>query len=460
MTPATPFSKTRVWIRIVLAALVFLAAVVFFWPKGEKTPPLETFHAENRTLVKTVLTTGRVVPNFEVEIKGKASGKIIRLPFDVSDPVHEGDLLVELDPIDESRSVSQAAASLSGLQNRVGQSRLNLQVARQTLSTDLARAQADLTAARAKAGEDEARARRLQALVDKRYISQEEYETGMSQATQSGSALANAQTRLKELQTQKVALEAQAKDVSIAAADARAQSVALASSQQRLSETRILAPISGVVTTRSGQIGQIVASGINNVSGGTAIMTIADLSRIFVLASVDESDIGQVRLRQHVSITVDAFPGETFQGAVTRISPKGVEESNVVTFEVQIEITGANKTLLKPEMTANAEILIERRKDVLSVPVDAIVTRNGKTFVTTLNARNKPSLVPVVTGLNDGAHIEIISGITEQTTLVENVDDGQPDSKWRKDRNGKPGPSDATKRQQGQRMMMRSMGRR
>jgi HlyD family secretion protein len=80
---------------------------------------------------------------------------------------------------------------------------------------------------------------------------------------------------------------------------------------------------------------------------------ISDLSRVFVLAAVDESDIGQVRPGQRVKVTVDAFRNREFAGEVARIAPRGVNVSNVVTFEVKLEVTARDKDLLRPEMTAN-----------------------------------------------------------------------------------------------------------
>lgn len=449
-----PSPKTLL-IALVTGALALVAILGF---SGQSNPkdkaPLQTVSVTRGDIVKSVATTGRVVPNFEVEIKGKASGKIIQLPYDVSDTVKEGELLVRLDPIDESRQVSQASASLAGVESRMVQTRLNLQVAQQNLATNIARARADLHAAEMRAREAEAKKVRLEELIKSRYISQEEYETGLADAAQGQSALENARVRLQELQTQEIALKAQAQDLNIAAAEAQGQRVALASSQQRLSETQIYAPISGVITSRQGQIGQIVSSGISNVSGGTTIMTLADLSRIFVLASVDESDIGQVHENQPVTITVDAYPGKTFAGKVLRISPKGVEESNVVTFEVKIEVLDPNNQLLKPEMTANVEILIDRKENVLTLPLEAIITHNDQSFVRVLDTSSqKPKRIRVTTGLTNGSKVEIIRGLKAGDKVL--IGQKEMRSRWRKDGQGGGGQGGNMR---GQRMMMRSFG--
>jgi HlyD family secretion protein len=462
---ARPKRAPTQWVVWALVAVVLLVGVVVTLQRrnssagADNAPELQTASVSRGRLTQSVSATGRVVPNFEVEIKGKASGKIIKLPFDVSDTVRAGDLLVELDPLDESRSVSQANATLVVLEERIQQSRLNFQVAQQNMATNLDRAQADLLAAQSKAQDAATKRKRLEALVANRYISQDEYETGVLAAVQADAALVNAKVRLQELKTQDVSLKAQAQDVAIARAEAQGQAVALAASQQRLSETRILAPISGVITSRAGQIGQIVSSGISNVGGGTAIMTVADLSRIFILASVDESDIGLVRLNQPVHITVDAFPAKTFTGQVIRIAPKGVEEANVVTFEVKIEVSGADKALLKPEMTANIEIMVDHRDKALLVPSESVITRNGRTYVQ-VPARSALSKgeaatreTAVTLGISNGTDTEVLSGLQVGDRVV--VGQKSVQSQWKKD--GSASGKGAKKAQQGQMMMMRGM---
>lgn len=177
--------KNLAWILLGLVILLLLA-----WWAWAATHPRETNVNITTTQVtrgdisRVVAATGKVVANFEVEIKAKGSGKILQMPYDVGDFVQKGALLVQLDPIDESRVVSQAQANLHGLQSRADQSRVNLQVAQRTLSTDIARAKADLAAAQTKYTDAQAKAARLQTLASQRYISQEEAETGTTTAAQ------------------------------------------------------------------------------------------------------------------------------------------------------------------------------------------------------------------------------------------------------------------------------------
>ena len=148
---------------------------------------------------------------------------------------------------------------------------------------------------------------------------------------------------------------------------------------------------------------------------------------MFVLAAVDESDIGQVLVGQRVKVTVDAYPGKRFDGSVVRISPRGVNVSNVVTFEVKVEVTAPEKALLRPEMTANVEILVAEKADVLLAPSDAIVRKGGKATVTVKKADGATEAREVRTGISDGRRTEILSGLAAGETVV--VSNGA-DSKW------------------------------
>jgi len=169
-------------------------------------------------------------------------------------------------------------------------------------------------------------------------------------------------------------------------------------------------------------MGTIISSAISNVGGGTSVMTLSDLSHIFVLASVDESQIGGVKKGQTVDITADAYPGKHFTGKVVRIATQGVNTSNVVTFEVKIEVTDDNKDLLKPQMTANVQIIEASKKDAVTVPILAVVRKQHKTFVTLVKPDNALEDREVELGIDDGENQEIVSGLAagEQVLVHKN----------------------------------------
>ena len=420
---------------VVVAVLALLGAGAYFvwWrPRQESVaaPPPVTAVAQRGTLRLTVPSTGRVVSNLDVDIKCKASGAIIELPFDVGDAVKKDELLVKLDPVDEQRVLKQAEVALEASQAKLAVARQNLIVAERTLETDRQRAEAALRSAEAAARDARAKADRVKDLLAADLASQEEYDTAETLATQGAAELATAKARIAELQTQFLALELHRQEVKLAEAQVEGNQVGLSIAQDRLRDTKVAAPIDSIVAARNVQIGQIISSGISNVGGGTTILTLSDLSRIFVLASVDESDIGTVRLGQPVAITADAFPAKAFQGEVVRIATRGVNLSNVVTFEVKIEVKGETKALLKPEMTANVEIVTEVKEGVLLVPGEAIVRQaGGRRVVTVIRDDGKTEDVVVEPGLSDGRVTEVLSGLAEGQTVVERP--GASESKWR-----------------------------
>ncbi len=456
-------------------------------------PKVPTATVERGSIRLAVASTGRVVANLEVDIKCKASGEIIKLPFDISEFVKKGELLVELDPVDEERRVKlseadlaaaaakheqakqallvaehdlvtateDAGVALRSAQAKLGQAKHNLAVSEQNLVTSTQRAEAALKSAQVKTQDAVDKAARMKTLLEKKLASKEECDTAVTAEANARMELANAEAAVKDLDTAKLsveikrqdvvlaemavesakvtikkldstrlALEVKRQDVTLAAAQVDSSRIDLELAKRSRDDTQVMAPMDGVVTVRTVQIGQIISSAISNVGGGTTVLTLADLSRIFVLATVDESDIGGVKEGQTVQVTADAFPGRRFPGKVVRIAPKGVNASNVVTFEVKIEVLGPNKALLRPEMTANVEILIEQKDNVLLVPAEAVSRRQRERVAMVVGPDGTAQERVVEVGIQDGTRVEIAKGLSEGETVQ--VRKNEADSAWRK----------------------------
>ncbi|HEY8666888.1 MAG TPA: efflux RND transporter periplasmic adaptor subunit [Tepidisphaeraceae bacterium] len=453
--------------------------------------PIPTAKIERGHIRLAVTSTGKVVSNLDVDIKCKASGEIVKLPYDISDMVKKDALLVELDPIDEQRQVKLATASLDASQAKLAQSRQSLLIAEQNLVTARQRAQANQASADARAKDAQAKAGRLRELLDKKLASQEDYDTAQTTAAQANADLETARAQIADLKAQELALDLRKKDIDLAQAQVESDQISLANSQQRLSDTKVVAPIDGVVSARNVQIGTIISSGITNVGGGTTVLTLSDLSRVFVLASVDESDIGRLMTGSSgshsrrgpgtrpstlpaisdrtgdapatqpivttaaiadtqpagarveiqppvpaqtapplpVEITADAYPGVRFTGQVVRIATKGVNTSNIVTFEVKVEILSRNKDLLRPEMTANVDIIIAEKNEVLVAPMNAVIRKKGQLSAMMVKPDGGVEERPVEAGINDGVNYEITSGLADGDTVQ--LSKSEADSKWR-----------------------------
>ena len=425
--------KKRKW--MMAAAAVLVVCAFFGWKKyrtdksGPGTGKPTTGVVARGNMVQVVNSTGKIVSNLDVDVKCKAGGQIVELPLDVSDVVKKGDLLAKLDPIDEERKVKQAEVQTSASRARLASARQNLAIAEAALVTDRRRAAAALKAAESAARDVGAKAERQRELLLQKLCSQEEYDTDANAAVQATATLENARVKLEELKTQENALELKRQDVKLAEAAVESDGINLAIAQDRIRDTKVLAPMDGVVAARTVQVGQIITSATSNVGGGTVILTLSDLSRIFVLASVDESDIGRMQVGHAARITVDAFPTKRLKGKIVRIATRGVNWSNVVTFEVKIEVLGDDKAILKPEMSANVQVTTDQRDNVLTIPATAVLRKPEGYAVEVVTGEAETEEREVKIGLNDGARVELLEGLKEGE--VVRLRDGDADSRWR-----------------------------
>ena len=429
----------RISFLIIGLAIIALTAVSYTRLQGSQD--LSTRESETSGAIalasfgdmrQVVETTGSIEANLEVEVKSKASGQITSLPVDLSDRVKKGDLLVELDPIDEERSVMTARVSLDAAKARLAQARLTYQMAQHSMTTEERRARADLVSASAKAVESKSKFERSKELLLSKVVSQEEFESSRTESAQSQATLEDAKARVSDLTAQKMNLSAKEQDIEIAKTQVATAEIALAMAERRLSETKILAPIDGVVTSRDAQLGQIVSSGISNVGGGSALVTLADLSRSFVVANVDESDIGKIRVGQLAEITADAFPKKKFSGRVVRVASKGQLTSNVVTFVVKIEVEGEGVALLKPEMTSNVTIITAQRRNILRIPALAVNHKRDETFVQCLLPNGKTEERRIQIGIADLQYAEVTEGLKANDKVI--VPSATQVSQWRSQR--------------------------
>jgi HlyD family secretion protein len=269
---------------------------------------------EKGDLNLTVSANGVVQPINRVEIKSKASGQIEQLNFEEGQYVTKGSLLIALD--------------------------------QRTARNDFEQAKADLALAEANAKQQENNYKRALELFEKGLISEQERD----------------QVNVDHVRAKSQLLKAQA---------------ALATAEERLTDTRIVAPTSGIVLTRNVELGQIISSGVSNVGGGTLLATIADMAQVYVDANVDEVDIGKVQEGLRARVVADAFPDDVFRGEVIRISPLGKSQQNVTTFSVIILVRNINNKL-KAGMSCSVDIEIFRRQQVVLVPNEALKDPNSE----------------------------------------------------------------------------------
>ena len=319
-------STTRsTWRRravLILGGLVLLGLVGFGFRSCRsepEAPPYRTGQVESGALVQTVSASGVVEAMVTVEVGSQISGQIQAIMVDFNDRVKAGQVLAELDPQTYQSRLRLGQADVAAGEAAVRQAEAQAQQARQELT-------------------------RRQSLAAQGYYSQAALEAAEAQARTSAAALEVARARVQQSRASPRTTEVD------------------------LSRTRIVSPIDGVVVLRAIEPGQTVAASFQ----APVLFRIArDFDRVKVKISVDEADIGGVKEGQVVTFSVDAFPDQMFEGIVTQVRKQPVTEQNVVAYTVMAEAANTGGRLL-PGMTANADIVIQRRDGVLKVPVAAL----------------------------------------------------------------------------------------
>jgi HlyD family secretion protein len=403
-------ARKRIFTIVFLTVVCLLVALGGYWVFGslfsvDKTIPAEKLaKVERGSIAKSVVATGKIEPLSKVEIKSKASGLIKYLYVNAGDRIREGQLLVELDKetldaqLKEARAVLRAAESkLQEIESQGKTLRANLQKAQlEAESKDFDFAVAEYT--------------RHRELFGQGLISKSEFDTVEQK-------MKAAEVAHKTLQAAVRVREAESEQNDRTISKVRSEVVQAQAQYERAEESlkyaSIRSPINGVVLSREVEVGDAVSSILQLGSNATLIMTLGDVRELYVKGKVDETDIGLVKVGQPVRVAVDAYKKQAFQGSVFQIAPMGVEKDNVTRFEVRVSIAN-DLGLLKVNMSANAEIILEEHSGVLLIPESSLIyNEKRETWVevpdpSTKNGRRR---VAVKTGISNGARTELFSGL-------------------------------------------------
>ncbi len=319
---------------LITAAVAAIAAGgygYYRYTKKDPAPTISTAKITRGDIADTVGATGTLQAVTTVQVGTQVSGTILELNADFNSLVRKGQVLARLDP--------------SLFQTQIEQARANL-----------IRAQADLERLRVNSDDARTKLRRAQELSEKKLISQADLEAA-------DVAVRSAEAQLKSQQ----------------AAVTQAQA-SLNQNQVNQQHTVIEAPIDGLVIARNVDVGQTVAA---SMSAPTLFLLAADLTKMQVVASLDESDVGRIRPNQVARFRVDAYPNDEFTGTVTQVRLQPTTVQNVVTYSTVIDVPNP-ELKLKPGMTANVNIEIARRNNVLRVPNAALRFRPTNEIFTAL----------------------------------------------------------------------------
>ena len=360
------------------AAILIVGGVAFWWLTGTvRAPRYVTAQVDRGSVVRSVTATGTVNPVIVVQVGTYDSGPILAIYADFNSPVKAGQLIAKIDPRPFTVKVHEAQAALGNSQSQ------------------LAKDQADLAYKKLLFDRDSK-------LMAENVISQDTLDNASSAYEQAASQVALDGSMVKQQQAN------------------------LEEAQVNLDYTNIISPVDGTVVSRNVDVGQTVAASFQTP---TLFLIAKDLTQMQVDTNVSESDIGDLREGQIADFGVDAFPDRVFEGTVGQVRQVPISIQNVTTYDVVVNVPNP-EFLLKPGMTANVTIISARRDNVLRIPIQALqfspilAKRNSANSATSREKRVwladggviKP--VSIVTGLDDGHYVEVMSGLKQGDLVV------------------------------------------
>jgi HlyD family secretion protein len=390
----------RVWIwgAVTLVFVLAVAGVALArLVKGSSIDANRIAKVTRGDVARSVVATGKIQPITKVEVKSKASGIVERLFVDINSVVKKGTPLAQLDQQEIAAQVEAQKAQLASAEANVNTYEANIEQDKvNAAAPDLPIYKATL---------DRSMDLKRAGIVSQQAFddTNREYLAALTKRDASRAQIGVDNAKLKQARAQVMQSQASLKQL-----------------EEQLSYTTITAPMDGVILSRDVEIGDAVSSILVLGSTATLVMTEGDINQVYVQGKVDEADIAHVYLGQLARIKVESFRDRVFNGKVTKIAPLGVEKDNVTTFEVRVSIDNA-KGELKANMTANAEILLDEHKGVLTVPENAVSYDNQKNATVQVpDPKQKEGWrkIPVKAGLSNGSVTEIISGLKEGDKVV------------------------------------------
>jgi HlyD family secretion protein len=359
--------------------------------------PSKLAAVERGDLARVVVATGKIQPLSKADIKSKASGIVKKIYVDYGDRVKQGQILAELDKIQLEAIMREARANMQAAE-----------AARDSAKATLERNRVDAQ------GPD------VPFLKLSMERAEHEYREGVVAKAVVEDAQKNYQLALNRQMSAQTNLTVSKADIAKSEAQVAQARAALDNAEEGLRNSTIVSPIDGLVLSRDVNVGDAVSSILVLGSQATPIMTLGDVSEVYVQGKVDEADIGKVYLNQASRIVVESFKDKKFVGKVTKISPLGKEKDNVTTFEVRVSISNPTGEL-KANMSANAEVLLEEKKNVLMAPEAALIydkERSASVETPDPSAANGKKKLQVKLGISNGVKTEILQGLTDKQQVI------------------------------------------
>ena len=395
-------SKTR----LALVGIVVVAAAVFVMRgRGRTEGTLAEVSTVTRveSLQSFVTASGEVVATRYADLGSSAMGRLVQLSVREGDVVKAGQVLARIDPVQAASAADAAAAGVRALEADA-----------EGAANQIKASQAELAAAEARAADAGRVLTRARELRSSGLVAQSEVDTAQANADAAAAQVRSAQAAIDRLQQARSAAERRV-------TQGRAE---VSRARDQLAKTDITAPIDGVITRLDVEEGEMVVIGVQN-QPGTILMTISDLSSINAEVKVAEADVLRLGLDNAATVSLEALPGKKFAGKVAEIGASALPQTGTQAaareFKVQVRLEGSDLGALRPGLTCDAEILVARRANVLTVPLQAVVQRPGAdgtpqtgVFVVTDGIAR---FTPATTGIIGGLTIEV-DGLAEGASIV------------------------------------------
>ena len=412
---------------IVVVLVVIVIAVKSTINASGKPVVVRTEQVQNGELVEFVSAPGEIEPKKKVDISAKVSARIIELPYKEGDVVTKGDpdatppippsVLVRLDDEDLQSQLRSAQASRDALAAQVEVDKagiLSQEAALLGLADSLEQAKKDLE--------------RKKGLIKTKDISQSAFDLAQVKADEYKA----------QYEAAKYTLEAAKLNLTVLNHNIEAAEARTAQAEEALTYTMITSPIDGVVTLINAEVGEVVIFGTMN-NPGTVILQVADLSKMLVVAQVDEADIGNLKVGQQAKVHVQAFPDIEFTGLVDTIALTHRLSQNMTKyFRTEILLDNdPNVSKLYSGLTADVDIQTIRHENIIKVPSQAVMAREIDILPLEIRENNpnvdlnkihatvvyryidgKAVVTPVKIGPSDLTHTIITSGLTEKDKIV------------------------------------------
>jgi len=373
-------------IIIIGVAVIIVLTLIFIAMKGcqqnGSTLSANTAKVEKGNIAKTVVATGEIEPLYKAEVKSKLGGLVKQFYVEEGDRVVLGQKLVEVIPGTTPVEMVQA--------------RTQAKIAAQEKSME------------------EKRFQRNKELFAKQLISPDDYDKTYLNYLAAKSRLYAAMAQLRVLE-QVSNVSALAEEIELTPED---QKEIEKETREALASMTIIAPIDGIVLSRDTDKGSAVIP-MSSAFGGTVILTLADVSEKHFRGDVDEADIGKIHLGLSTRIFVEAYPEMPFEAELTQISPLGREKEDIINFEILATIHDPNNQL-RVGMSADAEVILEERIDILVIPEGAVHYEEQKTFVHVQDTALEEEFrkVEITKGISDGIRTEAVTGLREEEVVI------------------------------------------